>query len=63
MRFARKPGAVLPIFFGLILIGCTGGLAEAEQRYTAGVKLQREGRLPTAPVVFKDRALSRRCGD
>ena len=45
-------GAVLPILFALLLIGCSSGLSEAEKRNKAGVELQKEGRLEEAIAQY-----------
>lgn len=54
MRFARMSGVVLPIFFILILVACSGGLSKAGQLNEAGVELQREGRFEDAMVKYDE---------
>ena len=54
MRFASMLGAVLPICFSLLLIGCADGLTEAEQRYNAGVELQEQNRLEASIAAYAE---------
>ena len=54
MRFGRVLGAVLPIFSALFLLGCTGGLTEAEQRLNARVELQEQERLTEALAEYDE---------
>ena len=56
MRFPGMSGAVLPIFFILFLVACSGGLSKAEHLNEAGVDLQLEGRFED-PIVKYDEAI------
>ena len=52
MQFLKLPGAVIPIFFALFLIGCTNGISEAEQHFNTGLVLHLEGRFEEAIVEY-----------
>ena len=55
MRYIKLPGVVLVILFTLLLIiGCTNGLTEADQRDNAGREPQQEGRFEDAIAEYDE---------